>query len=134
MIDWSKPIELNTVPPRPARAGYVYDDKSGARVYADWRSGVPGEWRACDNEGVTSWVGSPRVRNVTTTADDFAIASLGSKRVQPIAASADDVTAELLAALKGLLADTQHSKHNCGDDDCPVDIARKVVAKAEART
>lgn len=36
-------------------------------------------------------------------------------------------------ALRGLLADTQHSKHYCGDEDCPVDIARKAIAALEAK-
>lgn len=40
--------------------------------------------------------------------------------------------AELVAALRALLADTQHSKHNCGDPDCPVDAARAAIAKHEA--
>lgn len=30
-------------------------------------------------------------------------------------------------ALKGLLADTQHSEHHCGDSECPVDAARTAI-------
>lgn len=41
---------------------------------------------------------------------------------------------DLLAALTELLADTQHVRHNCGDPDCPVDVARQVVARATGET
>lgn len=34
-------------------------------------------------------------------------------------------------ALSGLLADTQHAHHNCGDERCPVDYAREVLAEIE---
>lgn len=37
--------------------------------------------------------------------------------------------AELRSALSGLLADTQHSDHDCGDEGCPVDIARNALNK-----
>lgn len=37
--------------------------------------------------------------------------------------------AELEAALRNLLNDTQHSEHHCGDEACPVSIARAVLAK-----
>lgn len=30
-------------------------------------------------------------------------------------------------ALKGLLNDSQHADHNCGDDRCPVDHARQTL-------
>ena len=35
--------------------------------------------------------------------------------------------ARLREALKDLLEDTQHSKHHCGDEDCPVDRARDAL-------
>jgi predicted RNase H-like nuclease (RuvC/YqgF family) len=35
----------------------------------------------------------------------------------------------LAEALDVLLADTQHSDHNCGDELCPVDEARRVLTK-----
>ena len=41
--------------------------------------------------------------------------------------------AELLEALKDLLADTQHADHHCDDAAwCPVMKARATIAKAEA--
>lgn len=36
---------------------------------------------------------------------------------------------EFRAALSFLLNDTQHSSHTCGDDMCPVERAREVLAK-----
>lgn len=38
---------------------------------------------------------------------------------------------ELLDALKGLLEDTQHAEHSCGDSDCCVAVARKLVNEIE---
>lgn len=39
---------------------------------------------------------------------------------------------ELLEALKDLLSDTQHSTHDCGDEEwCPVIKARAAIAKAQ---
>ena len=35
----------------------------------------------------------------------------------------------LVAALRNLLADTQHAEHNCGDEDYPVAKARALLAK-----
>lgn len=46
---------------------------------------------------------------------------------------ADSLRAEveqLRAALQGLLNDTQHSLHDCGDADCPVAIARAALGAA----
>lgn len=40
-------------------------------------------------------------------------------------------SSELLSALKDLLEDTQHSTHNCGDPDCCVAVARRLVAEIE---
>lgn len=37
----------------------------------------------------------------------------------------------LSGALKGLLNDSQHSSHNCGEAGCPVDNAREALAQAE---
>lgn len=34
---------------------------------------------------------------------------------------------ELEKALKNLLEDTQHSEHYCGDEDCPVAVAKRVL-------
>lgn len=34
---------------------------------------------------------------------------------------------DLREALRALLEDTQHSDHNCGDPDCPVDQARQLL-------
>lgn len=34
---------------------------------------------------------------------------------------------EAINALRGLLNDTQHVDHDCGDPRCPVDIARKAL-------
>jgi len=50
----------------------------------------------------------------------------------PLYASPPDLAArveELEAALRNLLNDTQHSEHHCGDEACPVSIARAVLAK-----
>jgi DNA repair exonuclease SbcCD ATPase subunit len=33
----------------------------------------------------------------------------------------------LRAVLEGLLQDTQHRNHDCGDEDCPVKIAREAL-------
>ncbi len=38
---------------------------------------------------------------------------------------------ELEIALTRLLKDTQHSKYNCGDLDCPVDFARRILLESE---
>lgn len=43
-----------------------------------------------------------------------------------LAQAADEIT-RLRAALRGLLADTQHAEHRCGDEDCPVAIARAAL-------
>jgi hypothetical protein len=43
-----------------------------------------------------------------------------------------DEREELRAALRGLLADTQHVRHHCEDHDCPVEAAR--AALGEDRT
>ena len=40
---------------------------------------------------------------------------------------------ELVEALRNLLEDTQHSEHECVDKDCPVAVARAVLAKYDAR-
>ena len=37
----------------------------------------------------------------------------------------------LVAALRNLLADTQHAEHNCGDEDCPVAKARALLPTME---
>jgi len=50
--------------------------------------------------------------------------------VRPVA-SLDTVRA-LVEALDGLLEDTQHATHHCGDPDCPVDAARAALARAKA--
>jgi hypothetical protein len=50
--------------------------------------------------------------------------------VAPVA-SLDTVRA-LVEALDGLLEDTQHATHHCGDPDCPVDAARAALARAKA--
>lgn len=39
---------------------------------------------------------------------------------------------ELRTVLKGLLEDTQHTRHNCGDIDCPVEIAQTAL-KGESK-
>lgn len=39
-----------------------------------------------------------------------------------------DVVKAMAEALDALLADTQHADHNCGDEQCPVDFARKKLA------
>jgi hypothetical protein len=38
-----------------------------------------------------------------------------------------DRCVKLKSALEGLLNDTQHSDHDCGDEMCPVEIARKAL-------
>lgn len=38
---------------------------------------------------------------------------------------------ELKNALKDLLFDTQHSNHNCGDERCPVEQARKILDRGD---
>lgn len=40
-----------------------------------------------------------------------------------------DQNARLRAALLGLLRDTQHVEHDCGEVDCPVAIARALLAE-----
>jgi hypothetical protein len=42
---------------------------------------------------------------------------------------------ELETALRGLLEDTQHRNHSCGDtpEDCPVLAARALLAKIEGQ-
>lgn len=42
-------------------------------------------------------------------------------------AEKDAEIARLREALAGLLNDTQHSEHNCGDPQCPVDAARAAL-------
>lgn len=39
----------------------------------------------------------------------------------------------LTDALSGLLKDTQHEKHECGDIDCPVQIARDVLQQFKTK-
>lgn len=41
-----------------------------------------------------------------------------------------EIMDEMLTAMELLLEDTQHRDHDCGDEWCPVDVARKVAAKA----
>jgi hypothetical protein len=41
---------------------------------------------------------------------------------------------KMLAALRNLLNDTQHREHACTDEDCPVRVAREVVAEAEGES
>jgi len=38
---------------------------------------------------------------------------------------------KMLKALRNLLNDTQHREHACTDEDCPVRVAREVIAEAE---
>lgn len=42
---------------------------------------------------------------------------------------AEDKLRAAVEALEALLNDSQHSDHECGDDRCPVDSARKVLTK-----
>lgn len=117
-IDWTRPIELDTVPPRPARVvGGPKLTTGSFEVSALWLPEFEKEavmWVA--PEGcVRGMVGMPRVRNVTTPTDD--------------------VTAELLAALKAVnksatpTADMRGVIISCGAFD---DVLR-AIAKAEAR-
>lgn len=55
--------------------------------------------------------------------------SQGAANARLIAAAPD-----LLTALVGLLEDTQHKKHKCGDECFPVGIARAAIAKATGET
>jgi len=52
-----------------------------------------------------------------------------SKMMEANYLDAKKENAMMREALKGLLSDTQHSDHDCGDKDCPVYIARKTLAK-----
>lgn len=47
-----------------------------------------------------------------------------------VVALADRVES-LESVLGALLEDTQHADHRCGDPDCIVDIARRVLAETE---
>ena len=48
-----------------------------------------------------------------------------------IAARARKRAVALYTALKGLLEDTQHDSHLCGDPRCPVLRAQRLVAELE---
>ena len=70
MIDWNKPIELDTVPPRPARVVYVTSD-GVADVLADWcNDGGPDCKQYVRQSGEKIWQPEnfPRVRNAPDSA------------------------------------------------------------------
>lgn len=46
---------------------------------------------------------------------------------EPLYTRPDPRIVELEAALRGLLADTQHKDHYCGDEDCPVAVAKAAL-------
>lgn len=50
------------------------------------------------------------------------------EEVEAFLAAADEIE-RLRAALRGLLTDTQHAEHDCGDEDCPVAVARAALGK-----
>ena len=55
--------------------------------------------------------------------------SKGSPRWQDTMFEAANEIERLRAALRGLLADTQHAEHDCGDADCPVALARAALGQ-----
>lgn len=92
-IDWTQPICLDTVPPKPATVRWVYPDGSGADVYADWFGNGCEDWQPTDNEGFIERH-LPRVRNVRT--GDF----------EP----APDLAAELAEALRAAECELERAR------------------------
>lgn len=83
---------------------------------------TPGPWEVWAggaHGGLKVRAGSMLVATVARANLDFAF------NARLIAAAPD-----LLEALRELLDDTQHSTHDCGDDDCPVRRARAAIVKA----
>lgn len=125
-IDWSRPIELDTVPPRPARVLEGPDNDGDYWVQADWAGTA--ESRAIyvtesGNGRFSDYDPAPRVRNV--------------------APPTDDVTAELLAALREIadLPGEINPSNYDHDDACELNrqfcyaitVAADAIARAEAR-
>lgn len=58
------------------------------------------------------------------------LGALAGKRMAELEAQ----NKQLLEALKGLLQDTQHAEHDCGDEEwCPVIKARAAIAQVEGK-
>lgn len=55
-----------------------------------------------------------------------------SPPIEWVTANAKRHAVELYEALKDLVEDTQHVNHNCGDRDCPVRKALRVLNKVNS--
>lgn len=64
-----------------------------------------------------------RISEFANTAKRRKALQYRAKHLQRAAAKIE----QLQEALRALLEDTQHSDHNCGDPDCPVDAARQLL-------
>ena len=74
---------------------------------------------------------TPEERCVSMEAEIRILRSqLAALQSVPQGVEVPEIMDELLTALEHLLEDTQHRDHDCGDEWCPVDVARRVVAKA----
>ncbi len=88
---------------------------------------TPGPWRITEIRGETIIIEPEQnghICKMSEWADEY---------VEEAEANARLIVAapKMLAALRNLLNDTQHREHACTDEDCPVRVAREVVAEAE---
>lgn len=67
---------------------------------------------------------------ILETNDEYPTANLLQDCKTTILALQGEVE-RLRGALEGLLDDTQHQNHFCGDEDCPVWIAQQAISKVE---
>jgi hypothetical protein len=85
-------------------------------------------WHAAERADVEPlWTSTHHVYSGTPR---YVVREWGWRYLAPVATP--DTVRALVEALDGLLEDTQHATHHCGDPDCPVDAARAALARAKA--
>ncbi len=144
MIDWTKPIELDTVPPRAARVVEIdpADSEWPAFVEADWPDGASSRFCWVDPNGkplmaaalsVLRRVRTPRVRNVIAQpaeSPDFTCNRAHYQALLARISDGDALIAELVAVCQDAL-EVEEDMARCPDSELASRL-RAVIAKATA--
>lgn len=100
------------------------------------KAGNPRDY--CDTVHNHLWTGEGEFRTIVSQTGETIVGNYDYEAGGVATSEADArliaAAPELLQALQALLADTQHSKHVCGDENCPVAAAHAAVAKATGDT